>query len=242
MPENPPPENPSPPPAAPLHPQVGRGVPTAPHPTAPSRAACPGCGAELPDRDQLPSLLGHCPSCLLAQGAQPPSHDLKDRDFGEYKLVRQVGRGAMGVVYEAVQLQLQRPVALKMMLETSLAAPGMRRRFLIEAEAAAKLSHPHIVPIYDYGEWQGQPFLTMKLVNGESLKEKLARTFEREERRGEGPSRTGQTAPYLAGGAGGARCCPNRLKPELRTRNRVELRGLRRSFIGLDWGGAPQGK
>jgi serine/threonine protein kinase/ABC-type phosphate/phosphonate transport system substrate-binding protein len=117
--------------------------------------------------------MGHCPACLLTIGAEEASDQPFDSEFGDYKLVRQIGRGAMGVVYEAIQLKLKRPVALKLMLDSNIPGQIARRRFWIEAEAAAQLSHPNIVRIYDFGEWQGQPFLSMHLVQGQSLKEKL---------------------------------------------------------------------
>jgi len=101
--------------------------------------------------------------------------DLFPGSFGHYELRRQIGRGSMGVVYEAMHVNLHRPVALKMISDAQLASPLARRRFAIEAEAAAKLDHPNIVRIFEFGEWDGQPFLTMTLVQGESLREKIAR-------------------------------------------------------------------
>jgi serine/threonine protein kinase/ABC-type phosphate/phosphonate transport system substrate-binding protein len=86
----------------------------------------------------------------------------------------QIGRGGMGVVYQAVQVSLRRLVALKMILDADAGSPLARRRFSIEAEAAAKLDHPNIVPIYEVGVHDEQPFLSMKLIVGENLRQNIA--------------------------------------------------------------------
>ena len=101
------------------------------------------------------------------------SFDEEDRRIGDYELGRQIGRGGMGVVYEATQVSLRRTVALKMIVDSHAGSPTALRRFAIEAEAAAKLDHPNIVPIYEIGEHRDQPFLSMKLVQGVSLRQEL---------------------------------------------------------------------
>jgi serine/threonine-protein kinase len=110
------------------------------------------------------------------------------REFGAYQLVEEIGRGAMGVVYKAWDKALKRFVALKMILRGSHASAIDQGRFRAEAQAAAGLTHPNIVPVHQVGEHDGQAFFCMKYVAGRTLAGRIAA----------GPLPQRQAALYLA--------------------------------------------
>jgi serine/threonine-protein kinase len=95
--------------------------------------------------------------------------------IGEYELIEEIARGGMGVVYRARHKGLKRQVALKMILSGQMATSEERQRFLREAELAANLDHPNIVPIYEVDEQDDRPFFSMKLIEGESLSRQIGR-------------------------------------------------------------------
>jgi len=95
--------------------------------------------------------------------------------IGKYRILEQVGEGAMGVVYKAIDPVLNRSVAVKVMSEGMAQDPSLRQRFLREAQAAGSLQHPNVVTIYDFGETDGHLYIAMEFIEGTDLEELLER-------------------------------------------------------------------
>jgi WD40 repeat protein/tRNA A-37 threonylcarbamoyl transferase component Bud32 len=154
---------------------------------------CPQCGRALPDE-----LGGLCPACLLRVGLDsvtgapddstlpptnseltlpptltPPVESAGAVAVPGYEILGILGRGGMGVVYQARHQKLNRMVALKMILAGSHAGAADLARFQTEAEAIARLQHPNIVQVYEVGEHEGKPFFSLEFCAGGSLEKKL---------------------------------------------------------------------
>ncbi|HUB87204.1 MAG TPA: serine/threonine-protein kinase, partial [Verrucomicrobiae bacterium] len=143
---------------------------------------CPQCGAELkPDAPE-----GLCPACLLQRGIAteagapsgqssfvPPSFSELSQLFPQLEILEMLGRGGMGAVYKARQPRLDRLVALKILAPEKQNDPQFAERFEREARALARLNHPNIVTVYDFGEVQGRFYLLMEFVDGLTLRQVL---------------------------------------------------------------------
>ncbi len=151
---------------------------------------CPQCGASL--EEDAPQ--GLCPACLLRQGLAtrtvldepqgqkgftPPAIEELAPLFPQLEILELIGRGGMGAVYKARQKELDRIVALKILPPGIGGAPGFAERFAREAKALAKLSHPNIVTLYEFGRAQGETdapplyFFLMEFVDGVNLRQLL---------------------------------------------------------------------
>lgn len=144
---------------------------------------CPKCMSAIPP--DAPE--GACPKCLLAAGFEsksglgpaadvrftPPSPEELAKHFPQLEIVELLGAGGMGVVYKAKQITLDRIVALKILPPQSSADPSFAERFSREARALAKLSHPNIVGIYDFGQANGLYYFLMEFVDGVNLRQMI---------------------------------------------------------------------
>lgn len=142
---------------------------------------CPQCGTSLPPGSASEA----CPRCVWAvsvasgaDGAMPAEAggETPWTRLGDYDLFGEIAHGGMGVVYRARQRRLEREVAVKVLRGGELASRAARRRFRQEAEAAARLRHPHVVAIHDVGEDLGVCWFSMDLVPGVNLAERVQRS------------------------------------------------------------------
>jgi serine/threonine protein kinase/tetratricopeptide (TPR) repeat protein len=166
---------------------------------------CPKCHSEHNDNSRFCS---NCAAPLnqagpeaesLTKTLETPVRVMKPGTIvaGKYRIVEEIGRGGMGIVYKAEDLKLKRFVALKFLPPHLLDSPELKERFLVEAQATAALNHPNICVIHEVGEDEARPYIAMEFVEGETLKDKLRR----------GPMKTAEalaTAGQVAAGLGEA--------------------------------------
>src|SRR5262245_48983919 len=158
-------------------------------PPMPESRRCPQCGTAV--RPDAPE--GLCPECLLHEamksgsdvgrepggaatrspGPLPPSLEELARQFPQLEILELLGQGGMGIVYKARQPGLDRLVALKILPEEAGRDPAFAERFAREARALAKLTHPGIVAVYDFGQSDGRFYLLMEFVDGVNLRHLL---------------------------------------------------------------------
>ena len=137
---------------------------------------CPGCGqvtrARVDSAEAItipPTAPGSSQQTTSPPGIVAPGREGALPVVRGYEVLGTLGRGAMGVVYQARQIGLDRLVALKMILTGSQAGESERRRFATEAQAVARLRHPNIVTVHEIGEHDGLPYVTLEYCNGGSL-------------------------------------------------------------------------
>jgi len=144
---------------------------------------CPRCHAENNEDSRF------CSSCATPLGKpspeqasltmtlEAPIHVLKPGSLisGKFRILEEIGRGGMGVVYKAEDLKLKRCVALKFLPSHLMDSPELKERFLVEAQAAAALSHPNICVIHEVGESGECPYIAMEYVEGETLRDRIKR-------------------------------------------------------------------
>ena len=166
--------------------------------------------------------------------------------LGDFRIVREVGRGGMGVVYEARQISLNRRVALKVLPFAALSDSRMLQRFRNEAQAAAALDHPHVVKVHAVGEDRGVHFLAMQFIDGRPLsdliRERRTGSLNSPPRFGEGAGEGSPTTPTVQSNAPrfgeGARVTPTPT-PVARA-STVHTRGDAAYFRQVaEWGAKP---
>ena len=135
-------------------------------------------------------------ACTSGSSARTPELDLKGEPLRGYRLLEQIGEGAFGVVYRAIQPQVGREVAIKAVHPELANQPDFVRRFEREAQIVARLEHPHIVPLYDYWREPNAAYLVMRFLRGGSVEDLL------------GPGRSTPRAPRRSWTGGRRRSRP----------------------------------
>jgi serine/threonine protein kinase/WD40 repeat protein len=149
-------------------------------------------------RELFPALLEM--EAVRPAAAEPARTETPPERLGDYRILRLIGRGGMGVVYEAVQESLGRHVALKVLPPQAAADPGYLERFRREARAAARLHHSNIVPVFGVGEHEGVHYYAMQYIAGQGL-DAVLDEVRRLRREGEAPAGPPPTGPLLTSAA-----------------------------------------
>ncbi len=136
----------------------------------PAKLVCTNCGKEAEARDYKPGDIVFCPQC---QGSMTPVGKTPakgvERSFGKYRILREIGKGGMGVVYLASHTNLKREVALKVLNKSGGANPAMIDWLVREAQAASKLRHPNIVTVHDVDSFEGEHYIAMDFIDGQGM-------------------------------------------------------------------------
>ena len=144
---------------------------------------CPNCHSENKDSSKFcsncatPLSQAGLPAISLTRTIETPAYAVSKGSLvaGKYKIVEEIGRGGMGIVYKAEDIKLKRCVALKFLPPHLMDLPELKERFLIEAQAAAALNHTNICIIHEVGENEERPYIAMEYVEGETLRDKIRR-------------------------------------------------------------------
>ncbi|HWN94964.1 MAG TPA: serine/threonine-protein kinase, partial [Methylomirabilota bacterium] len=151
--------------------------------SAVAASVCLACGRALPRNAPA----GLCPACLMQEGVKlvtstrarpgdfvPPTAEEMTLLFPDFEILALIGQGGMGAVYQAVQPELDRIVAIKVLASATASDPEFTERFRREAATLARLDHPGIVKLFDYGQREGFAYFVMEFVDGMDLSQRIA--------------------------------------------------------------------